>query len=194
MVNVNIMEKMAVETVKKTLIKEKVLPPTNTDFGIYPNKLKVKMLWDTILKPYNHNRRLTIDAIESWEVESKTLESLRKYDELKEKDITDYDLFNEQTWEEICKEFYDDWKKNIPLLPDALFIDQNLRIVYFIEIEDSNKLSEEKIDYYAHTWDMFDYHHDWSMGLIVADRYGKNITELTDILYDWCYIKDWICG
>lgn len=59
--------------------------------------------------------------------------------------------------------------------------------VFFIEIEDTNKLTEEKIADYVDLWWTFDASGDWGLGLIVTDRYG-NPTMLDMMDMAWACI------
>lgn len=74
---------------------------------------------------------------------------------------------------------WDVFQQDVPRLPDGIAIDRENRIAYFIEIEDSHPLSEDRLDLYGRAF----WHLDsvyWQLKLITADRYG-NPNKPTDL-------------
>jgi len=88
--------------------------------------------------------------------------------------------------------------KHLPGAPDLPYIPmsdgycsytniQNTYVVLAIEIEDSNKLSREKLHDYTDVWWWFDCETtDIAIGLITTDRYGANPNIHS--LLDWWYV------
>lgn len=79
-------------------------------------------------------------------------------------------------------ERWQSFKQDIPPLPDALLIDAENWIAYFLEIEDTNPLNEARIDQYTEAWWTLDMV-EWDLRLVVADRYGRNHHEFD--LLNW---------
>ncbi len=77
-------------------------------------------------------------------------------------------------------ECWSEFRDSIPPLPDGLVIDEENAIAYFIEIEDRNPLSEERLSNYSCAWWVLDSVY-WGLRLIVANRYGQNHHEI-DVL------------
>ena len=77
-------------------------------------------------------------------------------------------------------ECWNEFRDSVPPLPDGLVIDEENAIAYFLEIEDTNPLSEERLNHYADAWWILDSVY-WGLRLIVANRYWQNQHEI-DVL------------
>ena len=62
-------------------------------------------------------------------------------------------------------------------LPDLYAIDEETRTIRLLEIEDTSKLTKEKIAAYADFWHDSDYY-EIALEIYTADRYGRNIQPL----------------
>ena len=93
--------------------------------------------------------------------------------------------------EEFCcgteAEKWEQFKRNVPGFPDGLLIDQENERAYFLEIEDSNPLTEDRLTQYANAWWALDDLY-WTLHLIVANRYGHNHHEI-DLRRWWFFVS-----
>ena len=62
-------------------------------------------------------------------------------------------------------------------LPDLYAIDEETRTIRLLEIEDTSKLTKEKITAYSNFWHDADYY-EIALEIYTADRYGRNIQPL----------------
>ena len=62
-------------------------------------------------------------------------------------------------------------------LPDLYAIDEQTRTIRLLEIEDTSKLTKEKITAYSNFWHDADYY-EIALEIYTADRYGRNIQPL----------------
>lgn len=78
-------------------------------------------------------------------------------------------------WEADLDEGETTWaqfKKIVPGLPDGIVVDRENCVAYFLEVEDTHPLNEDKLT--AYSW--ANYHLDyvyWRLELITTDRYGN---------------------
>ena len=63
--------------------------------------------------------------------------------------------------------------KTTHFVPDAYLIDKDKKTVYIFEIEDTNKLSINKLYELVYLWECLDYIY-WELRVIVTDRYLYN--------------------
>ena len=75
-------------------------------------------------------------------------------------------------------ERWQNFKDDVPASPDCLWIDEANEIAYFLEIEDTHPLSEQRMNKYASAWWTLDMVY-WQLILVVANRYGKNHHEVS---------------
>ena len=73
------------------------------------------------------------------------------------------------------------------LWPDGFGIDTERRQVLCFEIEDTNKLTREKLYRYFVAFGECDYYR-WTLRLFVADRYGQNVTELLIVDFQAAFV------
>ena len=71
-------------------------------------------------------------------------------------------------------------------LPDLFLIDKKLVV---IEVEDTSKLSEPKLQAYCRLWDALDYY-SLEMELYVTDRYGLNPQKIPLMEFMLTFIKE----
>ena len=74
-------------------------------------------------------------------------------------------------------ECWSEFRDSIPPLPDGLVIDEENATAFFIEIEDKNPLSEERLNHYSSAFWMLDSVY-WDFRLFVSNRYGQNHHEI----------------
>ena len=69
------------------------------------------------------------------------------------------------------------WRERVPNWPDAVFVSEAKRHMIFVEVEDTNSLTPERLDKYANAFWCLD-EANWSMDLWVTDRYGANVRNI----------------
>jgi len=72
-------------------------------------------------------------------------------------------------------------KECINIIPDAFVIDHKNTHCSVFELEDTHKLSQDKLNAYADIWFRMDCF-DWEFGLIVVSRYGT-LSLIPDLQY-----------
>jgi hypothetical protein len=120
-------------------------------------------LGDTVVRPLTSKRKKLWDAIVR-----------TRADELENIDGSN----NSERWEL--------FKQDVPGHPDGLLIDETNETAYFLEIEDTNYLTESKLNRYVNAWWLLDSAY-WTLVLIVANRYGCNHHEI-DLRRWWFFV------
>lgn len=70
------------------------------------------------------------------------------------------------------------------LIPDGYAIRPEDREAHVFEVEDTSKLSAEKLSAYGRLADILDYYTEWDLRLFVSDRYALHLAEI-DLMAVW---------